>query len=195
MRRTIRLESPDGKPLANVQVLPLMYGSSGNHCGEPAGIGLGDFRTNGRGEVSFVATNSSLALMIEHEYYVPESGGFVAGAPVIVGGGRDITVKLLWKLPQYDYVVWIRGSDHRPIAGAHFMGCANVAGCGYGDCGPLPGAAGAARSNKTGMLRFRSEDLRDMSTLTLVNGTGEKQDLTELEMDELLRTHRLHLGW
>jgi hypothetical protein len=193
-RRTIRLEHLDGKPFVDTEVPVSMYGSNENHCGAPVGIELGTFKTDAKGQISFVATNSSLAL--SKGFFEQKSGGpagtmFTFVPYVIVDGDQDITVKRLWELPQHDYVVWLRESDNQPIAHAHFTACNNFEGCGEG-CGPL---FGALESNGLGVMHFRHEDLREMRSLTLVSAGGQKRDLTDSEMNELLTTHQLHLVW
>jgi hypothetical protein len=193
-RRSIRLEFLNGKPFVDAEVPVSMYGSNENHCDAPVGIDLGLFTTDTNGEISLVTTNSPLALSTG--YYEQQRGGptgtmFTLVPYLIVDVDQNITVKRLWELPRYDYVVWIRESDKQPVAHAHFAACNNFDGCGEG-CGPL---SGAPESNVLGVIRFRHEDLREMRSLTLVNAGGQKRDLTDSEMNELFRTHQLHLAW
>jgi hypothetical protein len=193
-RRSIRLEFLNGKPFVDAEVPVSMYGSNENHCDAPVGIDLGLFTTDTNGEISLVTTNSPLALSTG--YYEQQRGGptgtmFTLVPYLIVDADQNITVKRLWELPRYDYVVWIRESDNQPVAHAHFAACNNFDGCGEG-CGPL---SGAPESNVLGVIRFRHEDLREMRSLTLVNAGGQRRDLTDSEMNELFRTHQLHLVW
>lgn len=194
-RRTIRLEYPDGRPLEGADVDVMLYGSRKNHCGVAIGIDLGPHTTSASGRISLVTTNSSLALVMH--YFSEGAGGpagtmFTAETPcVIVGTAQGIVVKRLWMLPRYEYLLRLRTSENRPIAGAHLTGCLNLDACGYG-CGPLPGMAS---SNSSGVIRFRSPDLREMRSLTVVNDKGQKRELNESEMRGLLTRHRLRLTW
>jgi hypothetical protein len=58
-------------------------------------------------------------------------------------------------------------------------------------CGPLP----APESNASGVIRFRNNDLRKLGSITLVNAEGNKRDLTDPEMRELMTSYRLNLLW
>lgn len=192
-RRTIRLEYPDGKPFVAAVVHVSMFGSRENHCGVPVGIELGSFRTDTDGEISFVATDSSLAL--DAGYYERESGGpagtrFNFVPNVIVGAGPHFTLKRLWKLPKYEYVLHLRTKDGHPVAHARLTACDNFDGCGA-TCGPVQ----APESSALGVIRFRQQDLRETRSLTLVNAEGKHRKLTESEMNELLTEHRIRLVW
>lgn len=190
----IRLEYPNGKPLVGAEMPVLMFGSNENHCGAPVGIKVGMFKTDANGEIAFGATDSSLALnkgYWERENKGPAGTMFRFVPSLIVGNGRDITVRHLWKLPQYNYTIWLRDTRDGPIAHAHVTGCDNFDGCGV-DCGAL---SGSPESDSLGVMRFRQQDLREMRSLTLVNAAGQKRSLTGPEMKELLTTHRLHLVW
>jgi len=57
------------------------------------------------------------------------------------------------------------------------------------------GTAGLPESDGMGVIRFRQQDLREMRSLTAVSAEGQKRDLTDSEMNELLTVHRLHLVW
>lgn len=192
-RHTLRLEYPDGKPFAGAHVNPMLYGSSENHCGVPVGIFLGSFTTDSKGEIHFTATSSALAL---YNGYFQQTAGGLAGTMftyqtyVIVGAREDITVKRLWKLPEYDYVLSLNAPDNHTIAHARLTACDNFEGCGAG-CGPVQGPA----SDEHGVLRFRHQDLRAERSLTLVNASGQTRDLSTQEMSQLLTSHRLDLVW
>jgi len=192
-RRTIRLLYPEGKPLVGVGVPISLYGSSQNHCGVAVGIKLGVFTTSTDGEVAVVAPNSSLALSIgyfEEEADGPAGKAFSASQDVIVGGEPVITLKRLWTLPEYDYVIRLQTAGKQPIAHAHLTACMNFEGCGAG-CGPV----GAPESDASGTIRFRERDLRVMRSLTLVSAEGKERDLTDSEMHELLSTYQLNMRW
>ena len=193
-RRTVRLEYLDGKPFVGAEVYVSMYGSSENHCDVAVGVDLGGFKTDAAGEISFVATDSPIALTVG--YFEPTSGGpagtmFAGHSDVILGGERHIIVKRLWKLPQYDYVLWLRAPDKGPIVHARIKACDNFDGCGVG-CGPI---AGTPASDSMGVMRFRENDLREMRSLTVVSAAGQERNLTRAELSELLTKHRIHLVW
>jgi hypothetical protein len=192
-RRTIRLLYPDGKPLAGEEVPISLYGSSENHCGVAVGIEIGIFTTTTKGEVTVVAPNSALALSIG--YFEEEAGGpagkrFSPRQDVIVGGEPVITVRRLWTLPEYDYVIHLQTAGNQPIAHAHLTACMNSDGCGAG-CGPIR----APESDAVGTIRFRGEDLHEMRSITVVSAEGKERDLTDSEMHELLSTYQVNLRW
>lgn len=193
LRRTIRFNYPDGRPLAGVQVYISLYGSNENHCGVPVGIQLGGFKTDSDGEISFTATSSAVA--ISKGYFETKSGGpagtmFTWQSYLIVDGGQHAFVKQLWELPEYEYTLSLLASDNRPIAHVRLTGCDNFDGCGTG-CGPVR----APESDERGVLRFRGSDLREQRSLTLVNAAGQERALTDSEMNQLLITHHIHLVW
>jgi hypothetical protein len=192
-RRTIRLLYPDGRPLGGVGVPISLYGSSENHCGVAVGIELGVFTTNAAGEVSVVAPDSPLALSIgyfEEEANGPAGKAFSSREDVILGGEPVITVKRLWILPEYDYVIHLQTAGNQPIAHAHLTACMNFDGCGAG-CGPIR----APESDSSGTIRFREQDLREMRSLTVVSKEGKERNLTDSEMRDLLLTYELNLHW
>lgn len=194
IRRTLRLVYPDGRTLAGTELHVSLFGSGRNHCGVAVGIDLGGFTTDANGEISFVATNSSLAR--NRGYFAESTGGpagtmFTAMDDVILDGGQHITVKRLWTLPTYDYVLRLRTRDNRPVVHACLTACDNFDGCGVG-CGPL---AMGTESDESGVIAFHSQDLRELRTITVVGAAGQKRNLTNPEMRELLTAHRLHLTW
>ena len=79
---------------------------------------------------------------------------------------------------------------NQPIAYAHLEGCLVQPPCMSG-CGPLP----APESNASGVIRFRNNDLRRLGCITLVNAEGNKRDLTDPEMRELMTAYQLNLLW
>ena len=193
VRRTIRLLYPDGTPLANSRMQALLFGSDWNHCGGDAGIDMGSFTTNHKGELDIVAPAAPLALLTS--YYKVENGGpagmaFFLEEGLIVGGEPAINVKELWTLPQHDYVVRLRTAGNQPIAHARLNACMNLDICGDG-CGPIP----VPDSDASGAIRFRHEDLREMNGLTVIRADGKKRDLTNSEMHDLLTTYHLDLRW
>ena len=192
--RTLRLIYPDGKPLAGTELHVSLYGSSENHCGVAVGIDLGGFTTDANGEISLLATNSALAL--NRGYFVESTGGpagtmFSLMPDLIIGADQHITVKQLWTLPSYEYVLQLQTQDKRPIVHARLTACDNPDGCGAG-CGPL---YLIPESDESGVIRFRYQDLRELQSITLVDAAGQKRNLTNPEMRELLTAHRLHLTW
>ncbi|HVC90602.1 MAG TPA: hypothetical protein VND66_08270 [Acidobacteriaceae bacterium] len=192
VRRTIRLLYPDGRPLADVQVPVLLFGSNGNHCGADVGILLGTFTTNREGEINVVAPRALLDLSTS--YYEMEAGGaagetFSLKPYLIIDGEPAITVKKLWTLPQHDYVVRLRTPENQPIAHAHLTACINFEGC--GGCAPIR----APESDSSGTIRFSYDDLREMYRLTVVRADGKERDLTNSEMHDLLTTYHLNLRW
>jgi hypothetical protein len=192
-RREIRLLYPDGRPLQTTQVPVTLYGSNENHCGVAVGIPLGIFSSNADGELSFVATNSALALSIQ--YFELSTNGpagktFSLEQDVIIGREPIITVSRLWTLPEHEYVLRLRTANNQPIAQAHLTACMNFDGCGAG-CGPIR----APKSDVSGQIRFRAEDLRQMRSITVVSAQGKKRDLTDSEMRELLLTYQVNLRW
>jgi hypothetical protein len=194
LRRTIRFEYPDGKPLARAQVYIALYGSNQNHCDVPVGIELGGFKADSKGEISFTATNSAIAIHKGH--FEQESGGpagimYTFHPDVIVNCDQHIILKRLWDLPQREYVLRLRTPDNHAVAHARLNGCDNFDGCGTG-CGPL---VGSPESDGQGVMRFRQQDLREKWSLTLVNAAGQERRLTDSEMNKLLTTHQLHLVW
>lgn len=194
-RRTIRLEYPDGRPLADTGIDVMLYGSRKNHCGVAVGIDLGLFTTSARGKISLATTDSPLALT--KQYFTRGVGGpagttFTLETPcVIVGTARNIVVKRLWTLPRHKYTLRLRTAENRPIANASLTGCLNLDACGYG-CGPL---AHVGASDSSGVIHFRSQDLREMRSITVVNDKGQKRELNQTEMRELMTRHRLSLTW
>jgi hypothetical protein len=192
-RRTVRLLYPDGKPLAGAWVNVFLHGSSHNHCGAEVGINLGGLTTNADGEIFILAPNSSLALGIryfEQETVGPAGTAFLVKDAVVIGGDLVTTVERLWTLPKHDYVLHLRTAGSQPIANAHLSACMNFDGCGAG-CGPVR----APKSDASGTIRFRSEDLREMRSLTVTSEEGKERNLTDREMRELLTTYQLNLRW
>jgi hypothetical protein len=192
-RRTITMLYPDGTPLARAEVDVSIFGSRENHCGVAVGVDLGIFATNGRGEISLTATNVPLA--ISRQFFSEAAGGpagerYSVVPDLVTGRDRDITVRKLWTLRAYDYVLRLQMPDGKPIVGAHLAGCGNFDGCSTG-CGPVPAPA----SNEAGAIRFRARDLREMRSLTLVGEQGRKRALTSSELRELMLVHRLRLIW
>ena len=78
----------------------------------------------------------------------------------------------------------------KPISRVHLKGCMVLGGCGAG-CGPL----NAPGSDSAGLLRFHTDDLRNMQNLTAIDEQGNEREFTELEMRELLTSYRLELTW
>jgi hypothetical protein len=192
-RRTVQLLYPDGKPLAGTRLSLSLYGSSANHCGVAVGLWLGDFVTNAGGEVQVVAPNCAVEVAIS---YFEEVEGGPAGTAyalrdyLVVGGDETTTVKRLWALPEHEYVLRLRTAAGQPIAHARLEACLFRPPC-MGACGPLP----ARESNASGVMRFRGIDLRELGSITLVDAEGDKRDLADSEMRELLTTYRLNLLW
>lgn len=192
-RRKIRFVYPDNRPLQATQVPVALYGSGKNHCGAALGIPLGIFTTNAQGELSFIATDSALALSIRY-FEVSANGpageSFSSKEDVIIGRVPTTTVSRMWTLPEREYVLRLRTANNQPIAHAHLIACINFDGCGAG-CGPIR----ATESDASGQMRFRAEDLRRMRSITVVNADGTKRDLTNPEMRELLLTYQLNFRW
>jgi len=192
-RRTIRLLYPDGRPLGRAQVPISLYGSSENHCGVAVGIELGTFPTNDDGDVSVVAPDSALDLAVhyfEERAEGPAGEAFSLRQDVVIKGESRTTVKELWALPQHDYVVRLSTGKDQPIVHAHLTGCENFDGCGAG-CGPIS----APESDVWGIIRFRSEDLRGMRSITVVSAEGKERVLTNSEMHDLLTSYQANLRW
>ncbi len=195
-RRTIRLEYPDGRPLAGRYVRVSLYGSRRNHCGVVVGIDLGGFKTNSRGQISVVATHSALAISASGGYFGESKGGpagttFTAESAVTVGGEPHITLERLWSLPKYRYAITARSAGGGRVTLRRVEACENVDGCGAG-CGPL---YTPPRAISSGTVRFRSQDLREMRSITLVDTAGQKRTLTQAEMRQLLTRHLVRVVW
>lgn len=193
-RRTIRLEYPDGKPLAGAEVTISLFGSRENHCGVAVGIPLGTFKADANGEIEFVATGSPLALgrrYFEEKPEGPAGTRLMLRDELVTGPAAHVTLKQLWTVPAYPYLLRLQTKDHRPVVGAQLSACLNFGGCGAG-CGPL---ARGKTSDKSGTIRFVNEDLREMRSITVTNAAGRKRDLTTPEMRELLVHHQLVLTW
>ena len=191
-RRTIRLLYPDGRPLAGAQVPVRLYGSSENHCGVAVGIDLGTFISSAEGEISVIAPNCPLALSKRYFEAHPEGPvgeAFSAAQDVVIGNELATTVKLLWTLPQHDYVLRVRTAKNQPIARAHLTACTNFDGCGAEWTDRAP------ESDGTGTIRFREQDLRLMRSITVVSEDGSERNLTDSEMHDLLTMHQLDLQW
>ncbi len=161
----------------------------------PGGIKIGDFGTDAQGEIFVVATNSQLALA--HRYFVQEAGGvasvgFGLKTDLVIGREQEITVKQLWSLPQYEYVLHIRSASNEPLAGAHLSACLFDWPCGAG-CGLLP--TGGGETDASGTIRFRSEDLRRIGRITVIDEAGKERNLSNSELRELLSTRRLNMVW
>ena len=192
-RRTIRLLYPDGRPLGGAQVPISLYGSSENHCGVAVGLELGTYATNDNGELSIVAPDSALDLAIqyfEEKAEGPAGNSFTVRQDLVVQGESRTTAKEWWTLPQHDYVVQLRTGKDQPIAHAHLTGCENFDGCGAG-CGPIS----APESDVWGIIGFRSEDLREMRSISVVSAEGKERVLTNSEMHDLLTSYQVNLRW
>jgi hypothetical protein len=192
-RRTIHFLYPDGKPLRGATVSVLLFGSTANHCGFPVGIPLGVPVTNQQGEISFVASNTPLAVV--RSYYEAQSGGpagvaYAIRAYLTTGGDQEITLRESWSLPEYDYLLTIHAPDSKPIEGVAGEACLWDVGCGA-SCGPI----GNAASDSAGVLHFRTEDLRAMRTIRLVDAQGKVRNLDNEEMRTLLTAHESTIVW
>jgi hypothetical protein len=192
-RRMIRLLYPDGKPLAGTRLLVSLYGSSANHCGVAVGIWLGEFVTSAEGEIHFVAPHCAIGVGVRYFQEVaggPTGTAFALWDNLVIGADAATTVKRLWTLPEHDYVLRLRTAANQPIAHAHLEGCLFQPPC-MSACGPLR----APESTASGVIRFRDNDLRKLGSITLVNVEGNKRDLTDPEMRELMTAYRLNLLW
>ena len=195
-RRTIRLLYPDNRPLAGKSIAVSLYGSSNNHCGRPAGVPVGTFRTDGGGRISFTATPGPLALA-ETSYFEEESTGpaglrFVLEGAVVTGAEADITLRKWWEPPTRSYVLTLRTGAGQPLIGARLYGCFCNHVCGA-VCGPI-GLRGAV-SDHSGLLRFESLDLRSMEKIRVVNAAEEERVLSESDLRQLMTTRRLTFTW
>jgi hypothetical protein len=195
-RRTIRLLYPDSRPLAGRSIAVSLFGSSYNHCGFPAGVPAGEYRTDRNGRISFTAPPGPLALP-ETSYYEEESAGpagvsFVLNGSVVTGPDADITLGKWWDLPSRIYLLTLRTSSGQPLKGAHLYGCLGNKVCGA-VCGSIP--VEGAVSNHLGLLRFESPDLRSMETIRVANAAKEERALSESDLRQLMTTRRLTLTW
>lgn len=124
-----------------------------------------------------------------------ESGGpagtaFASWSDLTVEGGRSITVKRQWTLPEYNYTIRVRWTANHPVERVGLSACMNFGGCGTG-CGPL---YQPSKSSRGDAIRFRVQDLREMRSLSVVSSDGKTiRDLTTPEMRKLLTTHHLVL--
>ena len=194
LKRTIRLLHPDGTPLISAIVPVALYGSSQNHCGAAVGVWLGTYATNAAGELCLTAT--AAPLMLVQFYWSEEPGGPTGTAlagrgDLDVGTEQEITVRKLWTVPEYDYVISLHFGSEPPSGHFRLDGCLFDAGCGSG-CGPLPEVGPLDRS---GSFRFRAHDLRQWRSLSVVSGDGTERKLTDDEMRELLTTHHVKVSW
>jgi hypothetical protein len=194
-RRAIRLLYPDGGPLVGRSIAVSLFGSRYNHCGHPAGVPVGTYRTDIGGRISFTAPPGPLAL--SQYYYDEESTGpagvsFVLKGEVITGPGTDITLRKWWELPSRTYLLALRTGSGQPLIGAHVYGCLNSNACGV-KCGPIP--VKSAVSNHLGLLRFESPDLRSMETIRVANAAEEERALSESDLRQLMTTRRLTFTW
>jgi hypothetical protein len=202
-QHTIRFLYPDGKPLAGTGVSVSLYGSDANHCGVVLGIALGEFVTNADGEIRVIATNSPLVFELSYFKEVargPTGTGIVYGDDPIVSSEQNITVKRLWTIPEHDYVLNLRTAENQPIAHAHLEGCwIDPPGCVMPSCEPLGypegGPVRAPESDGAGAIRFRHSDLRQLDSITVIDGHGDKRSLTKSEMRELLTTYDITVVW
>jgi hypothetical protein len=195
-RRTIRLLYPDSRPLAGRSVAVSLFGSSYNHCGFPAGVPVGEYRTDIGGRISFAAPPGPLALD-QISYYEEESAGpagvsFVLNGAVVTGSGADITLRKWWELPSRTYLLTLRTSSDQPLVGARLYGCLRNNVCGA-VCGSIP--LEGAVSDHLGLLRFESPDLRSMETIRVANAAKEERALSESDLRQLMTTRSLTLTW
>jgi hypothetical protein len=194
MKRTVRLLFPDGRPLVGRPFSLSLYGSSSNQCGVAIGIPLGDFITDARGEIAVIATNSSLVLRFGDGYYEEENGGpagkaLTAKSDLVVGGEDEITVRKLWTLPEHDYAVHLRTSEHKPLAQARLKFC-STGGCGSDNCDLQD-----VESDASGLMEFTAEDLRSEGSITVVDRNLKERELTPSEMKQLLTKYELSVDW
>jgi hypothetical protein len=195
-RRTIRLLYPDARPLAGKNIAVALYGSSNNHCGHPAGIPVGTYRTDRSGRVSFKATSGPLALA-ETSYFEEESTGpagvrFVLRGAVVTGAEADTTLRKWWDPPTRSYVLTLRTGAGQPLIGARLAGCFCNEVCGA-VCGPIP--VKGAVSDHSGLLRFEAPDLRSMENIRVANAAKEERPLSESDLRQLMTTLRLTFTW
>lgn len=190
-QRTIRFLYPDGKPLAGARLWVSLFGSSANHCGVAVGIPLGEFFTNAEGEIHVVAPNSAIAVSVSYSEELtggPTGTAFASENDLVVGKEQEITVKRWWTLPEHGYLLRLRRPTDQPIAHARLEGCLFRPPC-MSACGPV----GAPESDESGVVRFRARDLRELGSITVIDAEGNKRELTDGEMRELLTTYRLKL--
>jgi hypothetical protein len=195
-RRTIRLLYPNARPLAGKSIAVSLFGTRSNHCGYPAGVPVGTFRTNSGGRISFTATSGPLALA-ETSYFEEESAGpagvrFVLQGAVVTGYEADMTLRKWWDLPTRSYVLTVRTAAGQPLVGARLIGCLCNNVCGA-VCGPIP--VKGAVSDHLGRLPFEAPDLRSMENIRVVNAAGEEKALSEPDLRQLMTTLRLTFTW
>ena len=53
----------------------------------------------------------------------------------------------------------------------------------------------APESDGAGAIRFRHSDLRQLDSITVIDGHGDKRSLTKSEMRELLTTYDITVVW
>ncbi|HXZ80785.1 MAG TPA: hypothetical protein VEG30_12695 [Terriglobales bacterium] len=180
--RTIRFIYPDGKPLAGERLVVSLFG-----------IPLGEFVTNASGEINVIAPDSQLGVSVG--YFEEVAGGptgtaFASFNDLVVNKGHEVTVRRLWTLPEHDYMLQLHTPENQPIAAAYLDGCEFQPPC-MGSCGPLR----APEADRSGTIRFRERDLRELRSITIVDAQGRKRDLTDSEMRELLTTYQLGVAW
>jgi hypothetical protein len=195
-RRTIRLLYPDARPLAGKSIAVSLFGTRSNHCGHPAGVPVGTFRTDSGGRISFTTTPGPLALAAT-SYFEEESAGpagvrFVLQGSVVTGPEVDVTLRKWWEPPTRAYVLALRTGAGQPLIGAHLLGCYCNNVCGA-VCGPIP--VGGAGSDHLGFLRFKFFDLRSMEKIRVVNAAGEEKALSESDLRQLMTTLQLTFTW
>ncbi len=194
-RRTIRPLYPDGRPLAGRSIAVSLFGSIDNHCGRPAGVSVGTYRTDIGGRISFTAPSGPVALY--ESYYDEKSTGpagvrFVLKGAVVTGPEAGITLRKWWELPSRTYFLLLRTSSAQPLTGAHLNGCLHNEVCGA-VCGPISGKV--VVSNQLGLLRFDAPDLRSMETIRVVNAAEEERALSGSELRQLMITRHLTFTW
>jgi hypothetical protein len=127
-------------------------------------------------------------------YYEEENGGpagkaLTAKSDLVVGGEDEITVRKLWTLPEHDYAVHLRTSEHKPLAQARLKFC-STGGCGSDNCDLQD-----VESDASGLMEFTAEDLRSEGSITVVDRNLKERELTPSEMKQLLTKYELSVDW
>ncbi len=196
LQRTLRLLYPDGRPLVGADIPVILFGTAENHCGYLAGPKIGTFSTNGQGRIAFEAPPGDLALHLSYyreNHTGPAGINYILEDGLVTGPEVAITLRNWWDLPVRSYTVTFRTNAGKPLTGARLTGCLWNEVCGA-TCGPIP-MSGDALADRSGKMQFKIQDLRSMQTITVVNTDGEKRQLNNSEMRELMNTGSLTFIW
>ena len=184
--RKMKLQYPDGRPLASRQIPAAIYVYDYNHCAAHFGIDLGTYRTDKRGVLRLRAGQDPLYLDIP--YWTKKGRRFCLNSGLkLLKSASYLTIKRTWDVPVEKFEVAVSSADGKPLPGADIeeSDCSNT-------CGRLSRPVGKTGPDGRATVLLQPAAIE---SLDMALPSGQLRTLSPQELAKLILTGHLSIVW